>query len=297
MKHFDEAATRAPLGFDRLVPALRAAFAAGAQVPPRHVHAIEADGSKGTVLIMPAWSDAGFLGIKTINIFPGNGAQGLPGLHATYVLYDARTGVPLAMMDGNEITARRTAAASALGASFLARQDSRRLLVLGTGRIARMLPAARERAPHRRTVGVEPSAGRRGGPGGAMARRGLERPGGHRPGSRRAGGRHRELRHAGHRAAGARRMAGTGLAPGPDRQLHPCHARGRRALLRGRARLYDTEEALQKSGDLLDAMAAGTLRAEDVRGTLATLCRRNSSAARTRPRARYSRPSAAPWRT
>ena len=75
----------------------------------------------GTVLIMPAWSDAGFLGIKTINIFPGNGARGLPGLHATYVLYDARTGVPLAMMDGNEITARRTAAASALGASFLAR--------------------------------------------------------------------------------------------------------------------------------------------------------------------------------
>jgi ornithine cyclodeaminase/alanine dehydrogenase-like protein (mu-crystallin family) len=97
---------------------------------------------KGTVLIMPAWSDAGFLGIKTINIFPGNSARGLPGLHATYVLYDARTGVPLAMMDGNEITARRTAAASALGASFLARKDARRLLVLGTGRIARMLPAA-----------------------------------------------------------------------------------------------------------------------------------------------------------
>jgi ornithine cyclodeaminase len=35
----------------------------------------------------------------------------------------------------------------------------------------------------------------------------------------------------------------------------------------------DTEEALQKSGDLLDAMAAGTLRAKEVRGTLATLCR------------------------
>lgn len=143
MKHFDSTATREPLDFARLVPALRAAFAAEAQVPPRHVHAIETAGAgKGTVLIMPAWSDAGFLGIKTINIFPGNSARGLPGLHATYVLYDARTGVPLAMMDGNELTARRTAAASALGASFLARADARRLLVLGTGRVARLLPAA-----------------------------------------------------------------------------------------------------------------------------------------------------------
>ena len=83
MKHFDETATREPLAFERLVPALRAAFAAEAHVPPRHVHSIETAGAdKGTVLIMPAWSDAGFLGIKTINVFPGNSARGLPGLHA-----------------------------------------------------------------------------------------------------------------------------------------------------------------------------------------------------------------------
>ena len=100
------------------MPALREAFAREATVPPRHVHAVGAGDDSGTVLIMPAWSEAGFLGIKTINIFPGNGARGLPGLHATYVLYDARTGVPLAQMDGNEITAHRTAAASALGASL-----------------------------------------------------------------------------------------------------------------------------------------------------------------------------------
>src|SRR5690606_21419614 len=69
MQHFDEAAPRAPLGFAQLVPALRAAFAAEARVPPRHVHAIETAGADpGTVLIMPAWSDAGYLGIKTINI-------------------------------------------------------------------------------------------------------------------------------------------------------------------------------------------------------------------------------------
>jgi ornithine cyclodeaminase/alanine dehydrogenase-like protein (mu-crystallin family) len=137
MKHFDADATRSAMGFARLIPALRAAFAGEATVPPRHVHTLEAGADRGTVLIMPAWSEAGYLGIKTINIFPGNGARGLPGLHATYVLYDAHTGVPLAMIDGNEITAHRTAAASALGASFLARTDARRLLVLGTGACAR----------------------------------------------------------------------------------------------------------------------------------------------------------------
>jgi ornithine cyclodeaminase len=41
----------------------------------------------------------------------------------------------------------------------------------------------------------------------------------------------------------------------------------------GAQTFVDTEEALQKSGDLLDAMTAGTLRAEEVQGTLATLCR------------------------
>src|SRR5262249_31214507 len=84
----------------------------------------------------------GFMGIKTVNIFPDNNARGLPGLHASYLLYDARTGVPLALMDGDEITSRRTAAAAALGASFLARADARSLLVLGTGRVAKLLPEA-----------------------------------------------------------------------------------------------------------------------------------------------------------
>jgi len=142
MKTLDAAQTRAHLNFERLVPALRDAFAGDATVPPRHAHTVEAGSDRGTVLIMPAWSDAGYLGIKTINIFPGNSARGLPGLHATYVLYDAHTGVPLAQLDGNEITAHRTAAASALGASYLSRKDASTLLVLGTGRVARLLPAA-----------------------------------------------------------------------------------------------------------------------------------------------------------
>ncbi|CAA2108370.1 ornithine cyclodeaminase family protein [Variovorax paradoxus] len=288
MKHFDEAATRKPLAFERLVPALRAAFAAGAQVPPRHVHAVEtAPGStadsagssgsssdKGTVLIMPAWSDAGFLGIKTINIFPGNSARGLPGLHATYVLYDARTGVPLAMMDGNEITARRTAAASALGASFLARADARRLLVLGTGRIARMLPAAHAsvrpidevRVWNHRPEGAEALA----------AQWRAEGWNAHAVTDLQAAVRQADIVSCATLAT-APLVRGEWLAPGSHLDLigsfTPAMREADVQCFAGAGTFVDTDEALQKSGDLLDAMAAGTLKAHEVRGTLAALCR------------------------
>jgi ornithine cyclodeaminase len=81
---------------------------------------------------MPAWTKR-YLGIKTVNVFPSNAERGLPGLFSAYTLFDATTGRPLAQMDGNVITSRRTAAASALAASYLARADSKRLSVLGAG--------------------------------------------------------------------------------------------------------------------------------------------------------------------
>ena len=143
MKILTATETRTALPFDRLIEALRRMFVEGCEVPLRHTHTLKAsDGSQGTVLIMPAWRAARYLGIKTVNIFPGNSARGLPGLFATYVLYDARTGEPLAHIDGNEITARRTAAASALAASMLARPNARRLLVVGAGRVASLIPEA-----------------------------------------------------------------------------------------------------------------------------------------------------------
>ncbi|MDH6591302.1 ornithine cyclodeaminase/alanine dehydrogenase-like protein (mu-crystallin family) [Variovorax sp. TBS-050B] len=278
MKHFDQAATRAPLDFARLVPALHAAFAADAQVPPRHVHTVRtgggADAGEGTVLIMPAWSDAGFLGIKTINVFPGNGARGLPGLHATYVLYDARTGVPLALMDGNEITARRTAAASALGASFLARGDARRLLVLGTGRIARLLPAAHAsvraigevRVWNHRPEGAEALAAQWRAEGlDARAVTDLE-----------AAVRAADIVSCATLAT-APLVRGEWLAPGSHLDLigsfTPAMREADVRCFEGARVFVDTAEALQKAGELLDAVASGTLRMEAVQGTLAALCR------------------------
>ena len=117
MRTFDAATTCEALSFDRLIPALRSLFASGCTVPKRHVHEIvNSGGLQFTSLIMPAWLEGHYYGIKTINIANGNAKRGLPGLHASYVLYDGLTGVPLALIDGDQITTRRTAAASALAA-------------------------------------------------------------------------------------------------------------------------------------------------------------------------------------
>ena len=126
----DESTLIAALPFPALIAALRAAFAAGAEVPLRHTHHVGA----GISLLMPAWDADGFYGVKIVNIFGNNHLRGKPGLHATYVLHDATTGEPLAIFDGNVITSRRTAAASALGVDYLARPDARSLLVCGAGR-------------------------------------------------------------------------------------------------------------------------------------------------------------------
>jgi len=274
MKNFDAEQTRAPLTFDRLVAALREAFAGEATVPPRHVHTVEAGTDRGTVLIMPAWSEAGYLGIKTINIFPGNGARGLPGLHATYVLYDAHTGVPLAMMDGNEITAHRTAAASALGASFLARHDARRLLVLGTGRVARLLPAA-----HASVRALDEVVVWNHRPEGAQALAAQWRAEGWnaRAASRlEAAVRDAEIVSCATLATLAL-VKGEWLAPGSHLDLigsfTPQMREADPACFAGARTFVDTDEALQKAGDLLDAIAAGTLARDAVQATLAELCR------------------------
>jgi ornithine cyclodeaminase len=126
------------LDYARLADALARAFAAGAQVPVRHVHRLsEAD----TLLLMPAWSDAA-LGVKLVTVMPGNSAREVGTVQAIYVLLDRVTGEPLALLDGEALTLRRTASASALAARYLAREDAQNLLLVGAGRLAPHLACA-----------------------------------------------------------------------------------------------------------------------------------------------------------
>lgn len=123
-----------------LIDALESAFAAPHAAPDRHIHTIAVPGlDEATALLMPAWIEGEHYGVKLANIFPSNGSMGLPAVSAAYLLFDGRTGQLQALMDGGTITARRTAATSALVARRLARPDLSTLLVLGAGRIAELL--------------------------------------------------------------------------------------------------------------------------------------------------------------
>ena len=103
---------------------------------------------------MPAWREGGLLGVKLVTVFPGNRERGLASVGSSYLLCDGETGQHLALLDGDTLTARRTAAASALAASFLARPDAARLLVVGAGHVAALLPEAYAAVRPIRTVRV-----------------------------------------------------------------------------------------------------------------------------------------------
>jgi len=150
MRMFDAAEVADRLPYPALVDALRAAFAAGWSAPLRTRHDL-ADGA--SLLVMPAWTDA-YAGIKLVNVFPANAAEGQAAVHSLYTLADGRTGRFLAQFDGEILTARRTAAASVLAASYLAPPDASRLLILGAGRIARELALAYAAVFPIRTIAV-----------------------------------------------------------------------------------------------------------------------------------------------
>lgn len=124
------------LPFDGLVGALREMFASGCEMPVRHHHTMQVPGEPdATLLLMPAWQTGEFAGVKIASVFPGNSGRGLPAVNAGYLLMSGKTGEVLAIVDGGELTARRTAAASALAADYLARKNAGHLLVAGTGRL------------------------------------------------------------------------------------------------------------------------------------------------------------------
>jgi ornithine cyclodeaminase len=85
---------------------------------------------------MPAYlASSGALATKLVSLFPRNTDR--PTHQAVIVVFDADNGSPLALMDGESITAARTAAGSALATDLLARQDAQILAVIGTGVQAR----------------------------------------------------------------------------------------------------------------------------------------------------------------
>jgi len=243
---------------------------AGCEVPARQVHAV---GGALTALVMPAWVPGRYFGLKVVNVAPGNAALGLPGLFASYQLFDATTGAPLALIDGGELTARRTAAASALAASRLAPADARRQLIVGAGRVGSLLAPACRAVREIDDVMVWSRDAQ------AAARLAATLVADGFP-----------ARAVGDLAAAAASadivscatlaaeplIRGEWLRPGTHLDLiggfTPAMREADDACFAGAEVWIDTAEALAKAGDLMHPIAAGALRREDVRGTLADLC-------------------------
>lgn len=130
MLFLSRAEVRELLDLDLLLDKLERAFvelsAGRTSVPPR----IAASTERGFLAAMPGYADD-VLETKLVSVFPEN--RDLPTHQATISLFDDQTGQPLALMDGTEITAVRTGAASAVSTRVLARPDARVLAVLGAG--------------------------------------------------------------------------------------------------------------------------------------------------------------------
>ena len=141
MRFYSAEEVHAALSLPALADAIAEALKAASVAPLRHAHALS---DTDSLLVMPAWSAAerGAIGVKLVTVMPRNRERGVPTVNALYVLFDRKSGEPRALIDGEALTLRRTAAASLLAARYLARKDSRHVLVVGTGRLARFMAHA-----------------------------------------------------------------------------------------------------------------------------------------------------------
>ena len=151
MLNISAAAVDKLMTWPELVDALDSAFRNGMIQPVRHHHPVERpEGTPSMLLLMPAWSDfhklsdpsQGYMGVKIVTVSPDNGLINKPAVMGVYLLLDGITGEPKALIDGQSLTRWRTAAASALAARYLAREDASRLVIMGAGAVSTNLARA-----------------------------------------------------------------------------------------------------------------------------------------------------------
>jgi alanine dehydrogenase len=259
-----------------LIDALDDAFAKGCRAPPRQFYDLGAEPrGRALLALMPAWRSSEETGIKLVTVFADNAARALPAVHASYVLFCGETGRPLAVMDGTELTLRRTAAASALAARYLAPPGAARLLMVGTGNLA---PHVIESHALVRPIEEVRIWGRDPAKAEALAAR---------------------FRDAAFRASAVRELAdavgwadviscatlsseplvrGTWLRGGQHLDLigsfrADMHEADQPAVARAEIYVDTREGALAESGELIAALASGALKPDQVRADLAQLAR------------------------
>jgi ornithine cyclodeaminase len=267
----------AALSYPILVEALRLAFRKGAEAPRRHVHPISPD-HDAVLLLMPVWQPERHAGVKIVTVAPRNPQRGLPSVHSVFMLLDSATGAPVCLMDGEELTLRRTAAASALASDYLSRADSSRLLVIGTGSLAPYMAAAHCTTRPIKTVSVWGRSAEKAASCADLLRRQLEGSG-------------ILVEVAGELEAAVRQadiitcattsttpiVHGAWVQPGAHVDLvggfRPNMREADDALLCSSKVFVDTwNGALAEAGDLVQPMEAGKLARADLQAELADLC-------------------------
>jgi ornithine cyclodeaminase len=270
------------LPWAQLIDALRRALLTGDTTsPPRLQYDMQhMNAGVPTLLLMPAWSPTLGVGSKLVTVYPNNARVGLPSVQGLYVLMEPNTGRPQAVLDGGELTARRTAAASALASRYLSRADSHCLVMVGTGRLSQHLPAAHAQLRPIDRVWVWG----RSHPRAEQAAQGL-----------RAQGMNAEaapsLEEAVEQAdivscatlSHEPLVRGDWLRPGTHVDLVGAYTPAMRetdarVFERAHAVWCDTREgALREAGDILQAIEAGAFDADRLAGDLAALCRAESA--------------------
>lgn len=272
LRVYSAAEVHSALPWGALADALESAFVRGAEVPLRHVHALS---SSDVMLLMPAW-DERLIITKLVTAIPGAPST----VAATVLAVDRATGHPLAVLDGEAVTLRRTAAASALAARHLARQDATHLLVVGSGRLAGWM--ARAHAALRPGLKSVSIWGRRAEPAQALARTLAEEglpaqavpPEGLPTAVRQA-----QIVSCVTTSA-LPVVQGDWLSPGTHLDLvggfRPDMREVDDAAVRGARIVVDTRAgALAEAGDLVEPMARGVIGPEAIAGDLAGLLRRD----------------------
>ncbi|CAK9176920.1 unnamed protein product [Ilex paraguariensis] len=106
------------------------------QSPIRQTHQTSPNSS---LLLMPSWSvspSLPYIGVKLVTYHPNNSSLNLPGVHASYILFNSLTGQTLASTDATELTLYRTSCVSALASKYLSRNESEVLVMVGAGSLA-----------------------------------------------------------------------------------------------------------------------------------------------------------------
>lgn len=143
MHIFDAAAVHAALPWPFLIEALRKAHLG--PMPASEVVVQSDPAGRGAQFVtLPGWAPGGPIVVKMVGVFPQNAdlQPPQPAVQGLVALFDGKTGGPLLAADGAAMTARKTAADSALGAAILAREDVEDLLIVGAGALAPHFAAA-----------------------------------------------------------------------------------------------------------------------------------------------------------